>query len=117
MCFGVIGRALSKKSSVFQSSSLQMVPITPNASNTPKWLRLRSCRVVPSHFNRLTNGRREATWSSPIVALEKRRLRQILTGTWCEAAELCCEVTTGRKTSSVMTSENFVRGFAKKRTL
>jgi hypothetical protein len=30
--FGVIGTALSKKISVFHSSSLKVVPITPNAS-------------------------------------------------------------------------------------
>jgi hypothetical protein len=31
--FGVIGAALSKKISIFQSSSLKVVPITPNASH------------------------------------------------------------------------------------
>jgi hypothetical protein len=32
--FGVIGTAISKKLSVFQSSSLKVAPITPNTSNT-----------------------------------------------------------------------------------
>ena len=31
-CFGLIGTALSKKISVFQSSSLKVTPISPNAS-------------------------------------------------------------------------------------
>ena len=31
-CFGLIGTALSKKISVFQSGSLKVVPISPNAS-------------------------------------------------------------------------------------
>jgi hypothetical protein len=41
--FGLIGTALSKKTSIFQSSSLKVVPISPNASyhcsSTSSWNR------------------------------------------------------------------------------